>query len=52
MIVKTLSEHIIMVILIFWAKIWFLNKNKFIYQNYRSFAQTIVMYTENILWKF
>ena len=39
MIEKTLSEHIIMVVLfcIFGPKRWFLNKNNFISQNYRSF---------------
>ena len=47
-----ISEHLIMVILHFGAKKWFLNKNNFISQNYRSFTQTTVMGTVNILWKF
>ena len=52
MIVKTLSEHIIMFISHFWAKMWFLNKYNFISQYYRFFTQTTVIGTENILWKF
>ena len=52
MIVKTLSEHIIMVILHWGQKMLFLNKNNFISQNYRSFTQTTVMGKEKILWKF
>ena len=41
-----------MIILPFWVKKWFLNKKIFIAQNYRSFTETTVMGTENILWKF
>ena len=51
MIVKILSEHIIMVILHFGVNMWFLNKNNFIYQNYPSFTETREMDTENILRK-
>ena len=39
MIEKALSEHIIMVILQFVVKMWFLNKNNFISRNYLSFFQ-------------
>ena len=31
---------------------WFLNKNSLMLQNYQSFTETVVMDTENILWKF
>ena len=31
---------------------WFLNKNNFISQNYRSFSETTVMGLGKILWKF
>ena len=31
---------------------WFLNKNNFIFQNYRSFSETTVMGSANILRKF
>ena len=41
-----------MAILHFLVKMWFLNKNSFISQNYRPFTETTVMSTENILWKF
>ena len=52
MIEKTLSEHIVMVILHFGAKMWFLNKNHFIAQKYRCFTRSRVMGSGNILWKF
>ena len=42
---KTLSEHSIIGILHFWAKM-FLNKNNFISQNYRSITETTVMGSE------
>ena len=51
MIVKTLSEHIIMVILHFSVKkcvCVFFNKTSFFSQNYRSFAETAVMGIFNI----
>ena len=38
-----------MIILHFWVKMWFLNKNSVSFQNYRSFTETTVMGTENIL---
>ena len=50
---KTLSEHIIMVILHFWVKnVFFFNKNNFISQNYRIFTESTVKGSGNILWKF
>ena len=52
MIVNTLSEHIIIVTLHFGGKMWFLNKNSVASQIYRSFTETIVMDTENILCNF
>ena len=45
MIVKTLSEHIIKVILHFWVKNVVFEQNGFIFQNYRSFTETTVMGT-------
>ena len=51
-IVKTLSKHMIIVILHFGWKMWFLNKNSFVSQNHWSFTEKTVMGTENNLWKF
>ena len=51
-IVKTLSKHMIIVILHFLVKNVVLKKNCFISQNYWSFTETRVMGTENNLWKF
>ena len=36
----------------FRAKMLFLDKNNFIFKNYRSFTETTVLGTQNILWKF
>ena len=52
MIEKTLSEHIIMVILHFWAKNVVFEQNIFISQKYRSFTGSRVIGAGNILWKF
>ena len=53
MIKKTLSEHIIMVYFAFLCqKCGFFNKNYFISQNYRSFTESTVMGSGNILLKF
>ena len=49
MVVKALSEHIIMVILYFRVKMWCMNKNNFIFQSYRSIKETTVKFIENIL---
>ena len=48
MIEKTLSEHIIRIILHFGPKMWFLNKNSFISKNYWSFTDKIVIGSGNI----
>ena len=50
MIEKTLLEHIIIVILHFWAKNVVFNKNNCIPQNCRSFTKSTVMGSGNILW--
>ena len=52
MIVKTLLEHITMVILHFGVKDVVLEQNSFISQNKRSFTETAVIGTYNILLKF
>ena len=49
-IVKTLSKHMIIVILQFWVKMWFFNKNSFISHNHWPFTETKVkMNTDNNL---
>ena len=39
-------------VILHWAKNVFLNKNNSIPQNHRSFTETTVMGSGNILWKF
>ena len=43
------SKHMVIVIFHFRVKMWFLNKNRFVSQNYWSFTETRVIGTENNL---
>ena len=49
-IAKTLPKHMIIVILQFWVKMWFLNKTSFISQNHWSFTEKNVLGREYNLW--